>query len=211
MADGQTIDLFDDRGATASGVLHLHNDGLFVQVGPVAPPAAPLVQWTIASAVPKGQRFDWMVEKLSELGAAALVPLRTERSVVHPEGAEKIQRWIRLAAKAAQQCGRSTVMRIEPLTDLNTLLADRPPGQAAWYLSTDPAARPIADAARHLSASSLLMLIGPEGDWSPAEVQRFEQAGLTGVSLGSTILRVETAAVAAAVVASVLMPHLASP
>ncbi len=174
------------------------------------------LEWTVASAIPKGPRVDWMIEKLAELGADHFIPLAAERSVVLPEGAGKRQRWERLSAEAAKQCRRAGVMRIGPLTPLAEAMAGavRGEGSVGWYLSTALGAVAVAEAMAGLvewRPRRLTLFIGPEGGWSDAEIQAFDKAGLTGVALGATILRIETAALcAASLVAAVLVPQLMS-
>ena len=124
---------------------------------------------TVAAAVPKGPRADWMVEKLSELGVHAYVPLRTARSVVHPERG-KLQRWERIATESAKQCQRPGVMQIREPVELAALLAEgRARGAELWCLSTQGACDSAATAAAGV-AGPVLALIGPEGGWTEGEL-----------------------------------------
>ncbi|HWE92650.1 MAG TPA: RsmE family RNA methyltransferase [Tepidisphaeraceae bacterium] len=210
LTDGSAVEVFDDAGATAPAVLHLLGDGTAaVSVENIVAAAASGLRWTVASAVPKGERADWMVEKLSELGATAFIPLATARSVVLPEGKNKRERWERLATESARQSRRAGVMRIEELTPLAKAVAGvRGRG---WFLATEVPGIPIAEAisdARDVEA--LTLFIGPEGGWTAQEIATFTEAGMTPVKLTGTVLRVETAAVAAgAVVASLCRPNVA--
>lgn len=208
---GDEVEAFDDAGWTAVARVALTAGGVVLHAETVREPQAPLLDWTIASAVPKGNRADWMIEKLSELGTPRFVPLAAQRSVVLPEGAGKRGRWQRLAEESAKQSRRSGVMRIDDLTDARAYAQQvRSDG---WYLSTAPTARPAHVAIRQFIEQSrppqLNLLIGPEGGWTDAEIAAFDAAGLTGVHLGATILRIETAAVAAAaIVWAILAPQL---
>ncbi len=197
MKAGDAVELFDDAGATAPAALVESEGRLCAHVDTGAITQAAPGGVVVASAVPKGDRADWMVEKLSELGAAALIPLRTARSVVHPEGAGKLDRWKRIATEAAKQSHRSGVMRIDPLTPLNDLLASRDTSTEAIVLSTRPPADPLIRV-RLLPGKTALLLVGPEGGWSSEELAGFDNAGLTAATLGPTILRIETAAVVGA-------------
>ena len=208
---GDAVEVFDDAGQTAlATIVRCSPDAVILDIaGPIqSPPAA--FQWTIASAVPKGPRADWMIEKLSELGAAAFIPLITDRSVVAPAGPSKRRRWLRLAAESARQSRRGGIMRIDEPTRLAELLARLSP--PAWFLSTEPSAMAASDAASRLGKpQTLTALIGPEGDWSPAELDMFREKALTGVSIDTTILRIETAAVtAAAIIAAVVAPRVSA-
>lgn len=195
---GERVELFDRASRSGVGTIASLDPVLTINVEVVTdqPIARQIV---VASAVPKGDRADWMVEKLSEIGVAAWVPLRTDRSVVHPEGKSKYDRWRRIAEESAKQSRRPGVMEIRELVSLERFVSSID-ARLALVLSTIET-RPIWGALNHLQ--SVTLLIGPEGGWSDAEETRLRSGGLTGVALTRTILRVETAAVVAAgVVAS---------
>ena len=122
---GATVEVFDDAGGVAPGELVFDGKDVRVRIEPettVAPGRAG-VEWTIAAAVPKGERADWMVEKLSELGTAEFVPLAAARSVVLPEGRNKRDRWTRIATESAKQSRRAGVMRIGELTKVDDAIS----------------------------------------------------------------------------------------
>jgi 16S rRNA (uracil1498-N3)-methyltransferase len=207
---GTAVEVFDDAGRAAEGTLVFTGPGdVAVRVDRVDEAAdhAP-VRLTVAAAVPKADRADWMVEKLSELGVAEFIPLAAARSVVLPEGKNKLERWARIATEAAKQSRRAGVMRIAELTPVAELVrrwkatAENAAASGAWYLSTESdAALPVARAAASLpKGAALTAFIGPEGGWTPDEQKRFEEAGVAAVRLTHTILRIETAAVTTAAV-----------
>ena len=219
LGDGDEVEVFDDAGAIArglivapagSGVIAVRVEG--VDAGPDEVDAGPAL--TVAAAVPKGERADWMVEKLSEIGCAAFVPLVADRSVVAPKGTGKHDRWVRLATESAKQCRRRGVMRVDAPTPLDALLAARPDADAgspagrprpAWFLDTGPTAVPIRELLLNPEPpAELALLVGPEGGWTPREVDRMLDGRATAVALTRTILRVETAAVAAAACAAAM-------
>jgi 16S rRNA (uracil1498-N3)-methyltransferase len=205
LGEGATVELFDAAGNTAeAAIVGCSSQELIVEVKAIQAAPAARLSWTIASAIPKGDRAEWMVEKLSELGCARLVPLMTARSVVHPQGQGKRSRWQRIAAEAAKQSRRVGVMEIGELIEVKKFLEAA--GPPAWYLSTDPSALPIKEAVAGVQhPASLTLLIGPEGGWTDEEIGQFNAKGLTGVSLGPTILRVETAAIVAGALVSALL------
>ncbi len=189
------VEVFDDAGQVARGKLRFDGSRLaHVSVEELLPRDASMFHLSVAAAVPKGERADWMVEKLSELGVAEFIPLKTDRSIVLPGGANKRQRWERLAIEAAKQSRRVGVMRIGELATLAPALK---PG---CYLSTEPGGVAIGERVRKNRPAELRLFIGPEGGWTDGERASFEAAGLTAVKLTDTILRIETAAVAAAAV-----------
>jgi 16S rRNA (uracil1498-N3)-methyltransferase len=128
--------------------------------------------------------------------------LAAARSVVLPRGRNKQERWERIALESAKQSRRSGTMRIAPLTPLAAALAAM--AGAGWVLSTADDAQPIAQLARS-PLSSVTAFIGPEGGWTDDELAAFSRAGVTPVRLTDTILRVETAAIAAAATVQILM------
>jgi 16S rRNA (uracil1498-N3)-methyltransferase len=200
MREGAEIEAFDAAGRTGRGrIASVNSKGVSIQIEQMNSLPADRPSITIAAALPKAGRADWMIEKLGELGVDRFIPLASERGVVLPRGQEKQRRWVRLAEQSARQSGRVGVMRIETLTDLPTVLQQiKSGGVAAWYLSPTEDATPILELPA--APAELILLIGPEGGWSDAEIEAFEVAGILAVRIGQTILRVETAAVAAAAI-----------
>ena len=190
---GDTVEAFDSEGRSAIGTIDRLEPTVVLRIDTIVePPSGNTL--IVASAVPKGERADWLVEKLSEIGVGRWIPLRTARSVVHPEG-EKTKRWDRIAIEAAKQSRRAGIIAIDPLTDLFSLL-DRSDATTSFVLSTRKDAAGICDAL--VNRTPAMLLIGPEGGWADAEEDELRTRGLTPVSLGPTILRIETAAVVAA-------------
>lgn len=208
---GDELELFDDSGATALARIELISPRqVAVEVTAVHQPTAATFTFDVASAVPKGARADWMVEKLSELGTRRFIPLSTARSVVEPGGRNKIERWQRLAAEAARQSRRPGMMEIAVLTSLPAALDQALANGAAsraWCLSTGGEAQPVGRLLGQPLPPHLTLFVGPEGGWSEDEVDEFRQAAALFVRLGATVLRIETAALAAAALAASLSPQ----
>jgi 16S rRNA (uracil1498-N3)-methyltransferase len=158
--------------------------------------AEPALRVTIAQAVPKGQKMDLVVEKATELGAHAIVPVRSARVIGHDTSAGKVERWRRIAKSAAQQSGRLRVPDVAAVHDWDALLAtfaqyDRV--YVPWELAEPAPLRDVFE--RELDgAGSVLVVIGPEGGFAADEVERARAAGALAISLGRRILRTETAA-----------------
>jgi len=157
------------------------------------------VRVSVATAVPRGKRMDTMVEKLSELGVRKLQPVDTARSVVRATtvSAARYQHWRRIAVEAARQCGRATVMEVAPgqaLLSAAQSLAD----SALKFVATPEGAQPLLTTLAPLAPGDTAVFIGPEGDFQQEELSELVAAGAVPVSLGPTVLRVETAAVVAA-------------
>ncbi|MCA9093105.1 MAG: 16S rRNA (uracil(1498)-N(3))-methyltransferase [Planctomycetaceae bacterium] len=159
---------------------------------------------TIATAVPKGDRLKWMIEKLTELGVTRYIPLLTERSVVDPrEG--KLERLKQTVIEASKQCGRSSLMEIGPVTPWKSFLETEIRRGPLWiahpYGNTAGAASIADDPQPHIIA------IGPEGGLTDLELQSATEAGAKLLSLGRRILRIETAALAAATLFGIAREH----
>ena len=194
---GGVVELFDGQGfATLARVSAVDRGRVeLVAEGDPLPDRAPACKITLAAAVPKGDRFDWLVEKATELGVARLRPLRTERSVVDPRQA-KLDRLRRAVVEASKQCGRNRLMAIDPPSDWSELLTGT---QAdAWRLVAHPGGEAFFEASEPV-AGRAVVAVGPEGGFTEAEVDAARRAGWGVVGLGPTVLRVETAAVAACV------------
>lgn len=154
----------------------------------------------VAVAVPKGDRAQFLVEKLTELGVARMVPLRTARSVVHPGETkqEKLRRWV---IEASKQCGRNVLMEIAPLAEWKSYCTGAELSQDRWLAHpTDAALTPGQVAQRLVAADKnrLAVAVGPEGGFTEEEIANAVSAGWQLMKLGSRILRVETAAIALA-------------
>ncbi|MDP1798234.1 MAG: RsmE family RNA methyltransferase [Planctomycetaceae bacterium] len=193
---GETVALFNGAGLVATAeIVAVGKREVTLTIQHVERTPVPEAALTIAAAVPKGDRFDWMVEKLTELGVCRLIPLRTARGVVDPRES-KLDRLRQVVIEACKQSRRAWVMDLAPVTDFSSLLAQPGP-----LLIADPSGQPFADIWRMRPAiASMTVAIGPEGGWSDDELKMARDAGTQVVSLGDTILRIETAAVAVAAI-----------
>lgn len=154
----------------------------------------------LGQALPKSAKMDLIVEKCSELGLTTLVPLYTERTVVRetPERLPaRVARWQRIAEAAAKQCGRHTLLDVQAPQSLADFCRHSPMLAAkilCWEGERQGGIRQILEPLR--DAGSYVVLIGPEGGWTGAEVELARTHGFVPVSLGPRVLRTETAAIA---------------
>lgn len=196
---GGQITLFDGAGSEAlAEVAAIEGDEVELAIGEVraaeCEPARPVI---LATAVPKGDRFDWLIEKATELGVARVVPLVTARSVVVP-GDAKIERLRRKVVEASKQCGRSRLMEISSPMRWEEFAERELSCHGGWV--AHPAGEPFAMTQR--TPGTLIAAIGPEGGWTDAELERAQSAGAGVVSLGPRVLRIETAALVLATLLS---------
>jgi 16S rRNA (uracil1498-N3)-methyltransferase len=148
---------------------------------------------TLATAVPKGERFDWLVEKATELGVDRLVPIVTERSVVDPRAA-KLERLRRLVIEASKQCGRNRLMVLHQPIAWARWLEEASP--MAPRLVAHPGGLPPQQWTKARRGGESALAVGPEGGFTEEEIAAARAAGWEIVSLGSSLLRIETAALA---------------
>lgn len=220
---GDKIDVLDGKGVVYR--VCLNQLGKKVVTGIIEEqhrqnPSSPL---TLCVALPllKGDRFDWAVEKLTELGVSQVVPLICHRTVVKPadndrafEQSSKFKRWRAIAREAAEQSERATIPHIVP----PTLLADlfkcsfvNGAFDTTLFLqerSHAPTLTALLSAQSDQLGSSILVITGPEGGFTEHEIDDATNQGVTAVSLGEQILRSETAAIcASALIISFLTKH----
>ena len=156
--------------------------------------------WLI-QALPKSDRFEWILQKATELGVERITPVLTERTVVRLDAARaqaKQARWRRIVQEAAEQSQRATIPELDPVQSFDALLKRLPTSGLVLLptlATTAVPLRTLIESSPH--AAEVAVLIGPEGDFSLEEVQRAQAHGARPVSLGSLTLRSETAALAA--------------
>jgi 16S rRNA (uracil1498-N3)-methyltransferase len=156
----------------------------------------PSVSVTLAVGILKNpSKFDFLVEKVTELGVKEIIPLRTKRTI--PSHA-KIDRWQKLALAAMKQCGRAYLPKVRELTSLEHLLQDSKAFNRRIVAHEKGSNRSIVQDILPGPGDSVIILIGPEGGFSDEEFGLCVNAGFTPVSLGERRLRTETAAVLAA-------------
>ena len=196
LRDGEAVTVADGRGRWRECVWRA---GAPEPVGPLTYDGAPDPPVTVAFALTKGERPEWVVQKLTEVGVDTILPFRAARSVVRwdeAKAAAAAERWRRVAREAAMQCRRARLPHVGEVTDFaGAVSAVGPYGALAAPGGEAPdLVRPA-------------LLVGPEGGWTLDELG----CGLPAVGLGPTVLRAETAAVAAAVVLCALRERVVWP
>lgn len=197
LRDGDNIELVDSAGTQFDARLHVDGNDVSAWLLSARPGESQSARSVdVAQAVPKGQKMDFIVEKATELGARAILPFYSERSVAHAPGTAKLDRWRRLARSAAQQCGRSFVPEIVPVVSFDELLQRFGEYDAVLFLWELAPAEPLRERLPQLveSASRVLVVVGPEGGFSHAEADAAAAGGANLLWLGTRILRTETAA-----------------
>jgi len=211
MRKGDIVVLLDGRGYEYEAVLE-DVDGPAVRARvrerrPGLP--EPPVDVVLYQSVIKGDRFDWVLEKGTELGVTRFVPIIVERSVVRPSSGPSArgERWQRIVTEAAEQCGRSRLPVVAPVTEIADAFASAAglcllPWEEESVLGLRAALRQEVESLKATERPIVSLFIGPEGGFTEKEVRGARSRGVRVVSLGRRILRSETAGIAA--VAAVL-------
>ena len=220
MQPGQTVTLFNhgpgwDWGLQAlppagefdAEILLMGRSQVQVRVGAhTARECEPARSVSIAVVMPANERMDWLVEKATELGVAAIYPLTSERSVVRLSGEradKKIAHWQAVAIAACEQCGANRVPLVNPVQSLSHFLRDdlqschMDGAPARLLMSLQAGALPLRTWHGMASSQPVICLSGPEGGFSPGEEALALEAGFVPQSLGDRTLRAETAALVA--------------
>jgi 16S rRNA (uracil1498-N3)-methyltransferase len=173
-------------------------------------PVAVAVQITLLLSIFKFDRMEWVIEKCTELGVAQIVPVIAHRTDPHLAAAAKkrVERWQRIALQSSEQSRRATPPEIaDPLKLADALSVPALKSVPLRIVLSESENQTLLRDLVQASAADgeILLAVGPEGGWTDDELQSFERAGWRSASLGNTILRAETAAIAAtAVVVSLL-------
>ncbi len=154
---------------------------------------------TLVCAVPKQNKMDYIIQKTTELGVSIVIPIQTERTIVKLNEAKKVlrlKRWNKIAIEASQQCGRWDIPKIENITSFKTALKSVKNHPLKLIACLDEETKDLKSVLPKSKISSMALFIGPEGDFSPSEMGLAKKEGCKLVSLGPTVLKCDTAAIA---------------
>ncbi len=193
---GDRVQIFDGRGRVAEAeIVSARKRGASVRVVGERHAGRPGPEVHLIMALIKGERFDWAVQKATELGAASIRPVTAERSVVRLEGKDagkKHSKWMQTAVEAAKQCGHAILPEISRPEVPREAFRGAPAG-ARGIPVLHPEGIPLD---RFLAGGdgTVTFAIGPEGDWTRGEVAEAMAEGFVPIDLGAHVLRSETAA-----------------
>jgi 16S rRNA (uracil1498-N3)-methyltransferase len=202
MAAGDAVTLFNGDGRDyRATILAAGKRGVLVSIGNArdAVSESPLAL-TLAQAIGRGDKMDWIVQKATELGVVRIVPLLTRRTQVQLDAArarKRVEHWRAVAIGACEQSGRALLPEVMAPLALPEWLAqlDAEPG---LRLALEPGAESRLRTL-HFAVPRGILVVGPEGGLGEGDLQCLREAGFSGVSLGPRILRTETAGLAALV------------
>jgi 16S rRNA (uracil1498-N3)-methyltransferase len=196
---GEEVELFDGSGFSYSGTIQCR--GAEIHIGPLREIDLPKETGStlvLAAALIKPDRFEWILQKGTELGVERFLPLETKYSTARiPQArlAARLDRWQRIVREACKQSRRGTIPKVHSPLPFGALLAAPEYAAYARFMLHEKAPERLnADLP---AANPLLLCVGPEGGWDSAEAHAAERAGFRIVSMGTRVLRAETAALAA--------------
>ena len=199
---GETVVAFDGRGREWICELQVADRREAVLTVRFLQHAKPLpYEMTLGQALPKGGAMDAIVRKATEIGVVCIVPLESERTQVHLAGERsdrKVEKWESAALEACKQCGNPWLPTIAPLQSAASFMQSARDYDLKLIASLHPGAKTlksVLQAVQPKRPQRVLWLIGPEGDFTPAEMSIAQSAGFEPVTLGPLVLRCETAAV----------------
>jgi 16S rRNA (uracil1498-N3)-methyltransferase len=216
---GSMVSLLDGRGGEyMAEIVEMDRQHVVVQVSKRTEGEADLpARVVLCQGMLKAAKFEWVLQKGTELGVAAFVPLLCERAVAAAEvtSASKLHRWQRILVEATEQCGGTRLPELSQPRSLAHLLADRPDASIAlfaWEGEREQPLRPaLLSAIRALGGiggvAEVRILVGPEGGFSAGEAALAQHHGAIPVTLGRRILRAETAALVATALVLEVVTH----
>ena len=164
-----------------------------------SPQGAEGAKITLLQAIPKKEKMDYVIEKATELGVYAIIPLMTERTIPRWEASKKNareDRWRKIAREAARQCGRVDIPNISAITSFKECVKNSTDHDLALIAVLNDETVSIREALSAFRGGKIAMAIGPEGDFTPSEALLAKESGFKAVSLGPRILKSDTAGLA---------------
>lgn len=211
LKEGAKVVIFDGSGKEAAGIISRSKEQTITIAIQSVSHSAPSrkAKIILACAIPKKTKFEFIIEKCTELGVDEIIPLATKRTEFRWDD-ERIQkkagRYKTVAINAAKQSKRSTVPTIHPVSKFENTLVNFPPSTAGFIPCLIPDAKNLLSTFKiSKEARNVIFFIGPEGDFTPDEVAKAIKAGCTPVSLGKTVLKVDTAAISVVALANLLL------
>ncbi len=197
---GQEFDIVAGSAVRRGRVIRVTEGRVEFELGEELP-ALSAANIVLLLAILKFDRMEWAIEKCTELGVKKIVPVIARRTDAHlaAASAKRTDRWRRIALQSSEQSRRSSPPEIAEVIKLRESL--RLPGDVRIVLSESEQQTQLRDLVGNVQSGEILLAVGPEGGWAEDELKMFQQQGWTSASLGPTILRAETAAIAATAIA----------
>ncbi len=209
---GDAVLLLDGQGRQATArVVNVAAEVAILETDAAEMVTTPRLELTVLLALIKGDRTEWAIQKLVELGVTRVIPMQTERTVVRLDAkraGSRRQRFESVARDAARQCRRADVPTIAEVMELERALAAGASAEARFIAWAREGEQALEASLRASRPRSVAIAIGPEGGFASRELEAAVAAGYLPVSLGPRVLRAETAAVVSATIAGVVVGDL---
>jgi 16S rRNA (uracil1498-N3)-methyltransferase len=207
MGTGEIVEIFDGAGNGYIGEVDFQDARVYIRGLQSIPSEESSVRLILASALIKSAKFEWILQKATELGIYEIIPLKTRLSEIDIPGGKvalRLERWDRIVREASKQCRRFAAPRVHAPRSFHDLLSNAELSSFPRFLFHENAPdlwRPDPG----MISDRVVLCIGPEGGWDDIEIEQAKQAGYRIFSLGPRILRAETAAIAAV---SIMQHHI---
>ena len=199
LKEGLDVEVFDGKGKAYSGnIKKVDRNTIIIEIKKIISlkKESPF-NITLYQALPKKTKMDFIIEKAVELGAAAITPIITERTIpiIKEKGLKKIDRFKRIARAAAKQCGRAALPVISDVINFKDALNMAKKNDLVIFAALDKSAVLLKEILRPIKPKNIAIFVGPEGDFTPEEISMAKEEGYKISSLGKLVLRVETAGI----------------
>ncbi len=202
LKEGDPVTVFDGTGVEYEGTISgIDRRDKLVTVGVIRRKVREKTDFpsiTLIQAIPKQEKMGFIVEKATELGVSIITPVVTGRTVVRPEAGamkSKVDKWRRNAVAAAKQCGRADVPEIKDIVTFNEAMMGIKDNDLAMMACLSERTKSIKKVLKVKVPGKLAVLIGPEGDFTPGEMEAASKHGCVFISLGERVLRSDTAGI----------------
>jgi 16S rRNA (uracil1498-N3)-methyltransferase len=200
---GDKLSLFDGRGSEyEAAITELTEEKITVKIGRKKKAHLPDLKVTLAQSLPKGSKMDFIIQKSTELGVDRIIPFISSRSIPRlseSKAAERRKRWARIAVEASRQCGRAKIPEVRSIVTFEEMLNLREGESLGILLWEDESKRGIKEILRderYEDSENYFVIVGPEGGFSKEEAERAIARDFISATLGTLILRAETAPLA---------------
>jgi 16S rRNA (uracil1498-N3)-methyltransferase len=197
---GQEFDIVANAVIRRGTIVSIADGRVDFDLGEELSAESPAIQLVVLLAIFKFDRMEWAIEKCTELGVSRILPVIARRTDSHlaSASAKRLERWRRIALQAAEQSRRNTPPEISDPMKLRDALVT--PAKLKIVLSEAEQQVRLPEIPNQSGDGQVLLAVGPEGGWTEDELDLFQKEGWISASLGPTILRAETAAIAAAAI-----------
>jgi 16S rRNA (uracil1498-N3)-methyltransferase len=197
LREGDSLEVFTPGKHWICRISRVLQDGIELEPVQLLPtPPAPKLRICLAQALIKGEKFDWLIQKATEVGVTEIIPLITQRTIVKLTRTDnRVQRWNEIAQQAAGQCENAFPATVHFPETLSVFLQRKSAGPRL-LLQERSTTQLLKEFLRGVNENSITIIVGPEGGWAKEEISQMLNAGFQTVTLGSRILRAETAGLA---------------